>query len=199
MNGIEKITEKIIGDGTSFAEETVSAAKKEAAGISEEYAERARRAGEGIVERGREQAAEIERRICSVAQLEMRKATLAKKQELISQAFDKALEKLRSLDDATYAAMLVKFAVDNAVTGKEEVLLSQSDRSRFGKQVVMDANKQLEAAGKEHSLTLSAATADIDGGLVLKDGDVEANCALSAIVALLKEELALDVANALFD
>ena len=47
-------------------------------------------------------------------------------------------------------------------------------------------------------MTLSGETRAFKGGLLLKSGDVEINCTLETIVQLSKEELALDVAAALF-
>jgi len=199
MNGIEKITEKITSDATSFVSETLSAAKAEAATIAAKYAEEAKNESAEMIARGNDQASERERRICAVAQLEARKTILAKKQELISATFDKAAAKLSELDDASYVALLCKFAVENVQSGNEQIILTESDRSRFGKQVVIEANKSLEAANRPHNLTLSEETRAINGGLLLKDGNVEINCALDTIVSRLREEMALDVANALFN
>ena len=47
-------------------------------------------------------------------------------------------------------------------------------------------------------LTLAADTADIEGGLILRDGQVEVNCAFETQLRLLRESLAGQVAQILF-
>ena len=47
-------------------------------------------------------------------------------------------------------------------------------------------------------LTLSKETADIDGGLILRSGSVEVNCAFETQLRMLREEMAAQVAGILF-
>ena len=79
-------------------------------------------------------------------------------------------------------------------TGREEVILSQKDRARYGKQVVTQANERL---GDGH-LTLSVQTRPIRGGLILSDGDVEVNCTFETLVRLLRGEMDRTVVEVLF-
>lgn len=198
MNGIEKIIEKITGDAQGFAEQTLAEARQEAETVTAKYEEQAKRAHTEILEYGRAQAVERERRICAVAQMETRKSVLAKKQEMIAKAFAQATQKLMQLDDTSYCAVLCKFAVQYAQSGNEQLIFTADDRARFGEQVVKEANKQLEKAGRPHQLTLSEETRSIQGGLLLKEGAVEINCAMDTVIALLKDRMALEVAGALF-
>ena len=50
----------------------------------------------------------------------------------------------------------------------------------------------------ERALTLSGETAPIQGGFILKDGNVEVNCAFDTLVRLQKAETAGQVAQRLF-
>ncbi len=89
---------------------------------------------------------------------------------------------------------LAGLAAEASSTGREEVILSQKDRARYGKQVVTQANERL---GDGH-LTLSVQTRPIRGGLILSDGDVEVNCTFETLVRLLRGEMDRTVVEVLF-
>ena len=97
-------------------------------------------------------------------------------------AFVAALNQLSELPDEEYVGLLAGLAAEASSTGREEVILSQKDRARYGKQVVTQANERL---GDGH-LTLSVQTRPIRGGLILSDGDVEVNCTFETLVRLLR-------------
>ena len=48
-------------------------------------------------------------------------------------------------------------------------------------------------------LTLSDATRDMAGGLMLKQGDIEVNCTVDTLLDLTRDELAARVADVLFE
>ena len=111
-----------------------------------------------------------------------------------SAAYDKALEQLLNLPEQEYTALLADLAVKAAVTGREAVILSQKDRTRYGKQVVTAANERLNGG----RLTLSEQTRPIQGGVILSDGDVEVNCSFETLVRLQRGALDRPVAQILF-
>ena len=100
-------------------------------------------------------------------------------------AFAAAFKQLSELPDGEYVGLLAGLAAKASSTGREEVILSQKDRARYGKQVVTQANERL---GDGH-LTLSVQTRPIRGGLILSDGDVEVNCTFETLVRLLRGEM----------
>ena len=104
------------------------------------------------------------------------------------------LKQLLNLPEQEYTALLADLAVKAAVTGREAGILSQKDRTRYGKQVVTQANERL---GDGH-LTLSVQTRPIRGGLILSDGDVEVNCTFETLVRLLRGEMDRTVVEVLF-
>lgn len=162
-------------------DELTAEARRQADEIAARYDAQAKRECEDILARGRRNArrAGMER-LASVAQLECRKLELAAKQEMLSRAYDKALEQLLNLPEQEYTALLADLAVKAAVTGREAVILSQKDRTRYGKQVVTAANERLNGG----RLTLSEQTRPIQGGVILSDGDVEVNCSFETLVRL---------------
>ena len=196
MDGIEKITGRINEDVQREIDAMTADARREAGEIAARYREQADRESAEIVERGRRAAAEREERLASVAQLEARKLELAAKQEMLQKALDKALERLLTLPEEQYIVLLSELAVKAARTGREQVILSQKDRTRYGKQAVTAANEKL---GDKGHLTLSQESRPIKGGLILSDGDVEVNGTFETLVRLQRGALDREVAKVLFD
>ena len=195
MDGIEKITGRIAADGEKEADAILTEARRQADEILARYEAQAKRESEEILSRGKRNADERVERLASVAQLDARKLELAAKQEMLSKAYDLALEKLVNLPDKDYVTLLADLAVKASSTGKEAVIFSQKDRTRYGKQVVTQANERL----KDGHLTMSEQTRPIQGGLILSDGDVEVNCTFETLVRLQRGEMDREVAKVLFD
>ncbi|NCB62407.1 MAG: hypothetical protein EOM52_02155, partial [Clostridia bacterium] len=139
MDGIEKITGRIESDSRSQAEAILAEARANADSLRANYEQRAKAETDAILKKGAESAQAREERLGSVAQLEARKLILAAKQEMVGKAFDQALDKLTTLPDEEYVTLLAKLAAQAARTGREQVVLSQKDRTRYGKQVVTQA------------------------------------------------------------
>ena len=194
MNGIDKITSQISADTQTEIDALVADAQRQAGEITARYAQQAERECGEILARGRRSAEEREERLGSMAQLECRKLELSAKQEMLAKAYDAALEQLLNLPDQEYTALLADLAVKASSTGREAVILSQKDRTRFGKQVVTQANEKLKDGG----LTLSGETRPIQGGLVLSDGDVEVNCTFETLVRLQRGAMDREIAALLF-
>ena len=195
MDGIEQITGRIAQDAGREIDGILADARRQADEIAARYEAQAQRESEEIVARGRRTADERVERLASVAQLAARKLALAATQEMLSKAYDLALEKLLNLPDKEYVDLLADLAVKASSTGREAVIFSQKDRTRYGKQVVTQANEKLGAG----HLTMSEQTRPIKGGLILSDGDVEVNCTFETLVRLQRGEMDREVAKVLFD
>ena len=160
--------------------------------------------------------------------MERRKLLLGAKQEVLAQAFDRALEQLCALPEEQYIQLLTSLVLQAVTTGREQIIFSPKDRNRIGKQVVVAANEALVSRvapelpdsitdskvgaflGKVVNsataqitgtglLSMSEETRNIRGGFILVDGPVETNCAFETLVRLQREKLEKDVANVLFD
>ena len=196
MEGIKRITDRINEDVRREIETIEAQAKSEAEGIIARYTEQAGKESADILARGRKAADERVERLGSVARLEAKKVMLGTKQELVGKAFDLALEQLCSLPEAEYINLLAKLAAGAAKSGREQVILSQKDRTRFGKQVVTRANELL---GSKGALTLAEQVRPLKGGLVLQGDRMEVNCSFETLVRLQREVLAAQVAEVLFE
>ncbi len=227
MEGIEKITAKIAEDAQAEINALVAETDEKVKAVQANAEHQAQQEANDIVEKGRMAASERLERLSSAAQMERRKLELATKQEVLGEAFDLALEKLCALPEQEYIALLTRLALEASTSGREQIIFSQKDRARVGKQVVIAANDALvkerapglpEEVAKSkvgafvdklvHSttavvtgagmLTLSEETRDIRGGFIMVDGDVEINCAFETLVRLQREKLEKKVADVLF-
>lgn len=143
-------------------------------------------------------ASEQEERLVRMAQMEARKVSLAAKQEMVEQAYRLALEKLCAMPEEQYVAVLADLLARASTTGREEVIFSASDRERVGEAAVAKANELLAKQRSAGALALSEEVRGIPGGFILKDNNVEANCAFDTLVRLQKTETAGVVAKKLF-
>ena len=194
MNGIETITARILSDARAEAEQTAAEAKARADAIQAEAQAQADAEAEKILRKGQQDAEQRRQRLGSVAQLEARKLVLEAKQQMVSRAFSGALDRLCKLEGEEAVQLLAKLAASASAAGSEEVILRPQDRQAIGERVVQQAN-QLLGGGR---LTLSEETRPLSGGLVLRSGPVETNCAFDTLVDLRREQLSATVAGLLF-
>ena len=226
MDGIENITARILSDAKADVQAVEAETAEKVQAIREQYARQAEQEAAAILSRGKKAAEERLERLESAAQMERRKLELAAKQQVLEEAFDKALDDLCSLRDEDLIALLAALAARAAVSGKEQLIFSESDRARVGKQVVMAANellvkgavpalpdmgegkvgafldKMIQTTASKLTgtgmLTLSEQTRPIRRGFVLSDGEVEVNCAFETMVRVRREQLEKEVADILF-
>lgn len=228
MNGLDKITARIAADAQAQADAILSEGKAQARAITQSWEEKAQAESGAIIAQGEKAAKERLERLDSMAQMEGRRLLLSAKQEMLSQAFDAALEQLLALPQEEYVELLAKLCVKAAVTGREELIFSPADKARVGTKVAARANELLakavapklpEAAtqgklGAVLETTVNAVTAiakgtamitvaeetrDMKGGFILSGDGVEVNCAFDVLVRLSRPELERQVAQLLFE
>lgn len=223
MTGLEKITGKILAEANADAEKTIAEAGKKCDAITAEYQARAeeiwkkiaadaQREGEGIVTRAKSGIAMDERNI-----------RLRVRADLVESAFAEAYDTLKHLPEDEYVAFLIKLLSDALTTclaerkanlalyGEEEItaeperyeaIFNASDREKYGTTVLTGVRRsvvgKIEPAVLE-KLVLSERTARIDGGVILKYGDVESNCSLEMVFADARDRLEGEVSRMLFD
>ncbi|MBR5475011.1 MAG: hypothetical protein IKU83_06360 [Lachnospiraceae bacterium] len=199
MNGIEKITARIAADAdreiAKVQEESAAAVEK----IRATYAAKTEAEVNGILERGKKAALERKDRLANMAQMESKKDVLAAKQEMLDQVFEGALTKLVELPEEEMVKLLSELAAKASISGTEEIIFSAADRDAIGAKTVEAANRILSAKGKNAGLVLAERTAQIRGGFLLNDKNVEVNCAFETLVRLTRGSIAGQVAKVLFD
>lgn len=196
MKGTEKIIAHIQSDAQAQCDAILAAAQEKCSAIRDDYAHKAAAAYGERIRAGVKSCADEGESAERLGRMEAKKALLALKQEMIAKSFALAEQKLRSLDEEQYVALLSRLAASSAVTGEEEIVLNAADRERVGKAVVKAANEKLGGKG---SLTLSPSAGDFDGGLILRRGNIEVNCTLALLVELCRGEMSAAIAGVLFD
>ena len=194
MKGTEKIIAHIRADAEAQCSAILAQAEQRCAEIRGAYEQKAKdayaekiRAG---VKANQDRLESMER----LSKMEGRKALLAVKQDMVSESFDKAVEQLVNLPEEQYVALLSRLAAQASVTGDEQIVLNARDRAAVGEKVAAAANAKL-GDGK---LTLAGETGDFKGGLILRRGNIEANCTAELLVELCRGDMAAELARVLF-
>jgi len=199
MNGIEQITERIKADIQAEADALLQQAEADAADIRLADDKRQQDAYWQKLNAGTREAEVHIERAASMAELESKKQLLAQKQELVSRAFDEALNMLAALPENQYVSMLAGFAAKGAETGNEQLIFSQRDRAAVGKKVCVAANELLTAQGTPANLTMAETSRPMAGGVIVTDGSIDVNFSLEALIASGRDEMTEQVAKILFD
>ncbi len=194
MNGIEKISETIMADARQRADAILAEAAAAAAAIAKDGDARIARDVASAREAYEQRAVDIEEKSRLASGLEHKKMLAAQRQSLIGETFDKALDALVNLPDDRYRALLVKLASDALSDGLGgELLFNECDRKKHGDAVLAQLKDKVKG-----SITAADDLVPIVGGLVVRRGKIELNCALDVIVRMLSEQAAFEVSNALF-
>ena len=213
MNGIDKITQRIGADTQAEIDRILADAAAQAEAAADKFRTQAEAEDRDLLAKSERTAAEREERLVSAAQMEARKTLLTAKQEMVERAYQRALEKLRSLPQEQYVELLAALLVRASSTGREEVVFSTEDREGAAKEaapelplgdgVVANLLNKVAAGVSAFAqgtamLAVSEETRDISGGFILKDGRIEVNCTFDALVRAEREQTAGEVAKLLF-
>ncbi len=118
----------------------------------------------------------------SSCELAKRNAMLNNRRKEIDKTFNAVSDYLLGLDDKNYFELLYKLAAK--LSGKQGVLyLNKKDASRLPS----DFAARLEQNGVKAEI--SNTTVDIDGGFILKCGDIEENMSITAILEASRDKI----------
>lgn len=198
MTGLEKILKVIEDDAKANSDNIITKAQKEADEIMEAAKLEADKKCSEIALKSEAEEKAILSRTESAAALQEKKKILDAKQQIISNVITNARHSLAELSDSEYMDIILRMVKKFAHNKEGVILFSQKDKHRlpadFGNKVT-----QALAEKKNASLAISEETVTIDGGFILKYGDVEENCSFSALFSSAKEELSDRVNAILFE
>lgn len=196
MTGLEKIITEIRDEAAAEAAQLTQKAQAEAKDILAAAKAESDAKVAQIEASAKQQAADIEQSRDSALLLQRRQQTLAAKQEVLAETLQKALDSLYVLPDGEYFDLVVKLAAAAAEEGEGEMLLSEKDLARKP----ADFEKKLAAALPAGAkLAVAKNSRPIDGGFVLRYGDVEQNCSFKAMFDARTEEFGDLVRSTLFE
>ena len=182
MNGGETIINRIKADcDESVASIRLDAEKANAAVLTEAEREAQLREKE-IADKTQQRLRQIQAASKSRAELEVRNALLRRRRSEIDKTVGMLVDYLLQLGDNDYFNAIYKLAAQ--LRGKSGVLsLNQKDLNRLP----ADFTDKVRAAGLE--ATVSDAPADITGGFILKNGDIEENMDFRALISARRDEI----------
>ena len=132
MNGIEKISNRLVADAEAEIAALNADAKEKCDAIRAEYSEKAQAEYQSRMSEGVKAAETRLQRLGSAAEMEAKKSILAFKQEMVAKAFDDAAEKLANLPREQYVQFLASQAAAAAATGAEELIFNERDKAAVG-------------------------------------------------------------------
>ncbi len=179
MPGIDKILDNINQQGRENADAVINSAEKKAQDIrlkGDAYAEKAY--NEYISSFKTKMELEYSS-ACATAESAMKKEILKCKSDCIDKAVETALQKLHSLPDDEYFALILRLAGDKLRSGKGTIYFGKRDLARLSADFEKTLRLLAETAGS--SLIISDTPADIDDGFILCYGNIYENCSFRDI------------------
>ena len=172
--------DKINSDAEKQAADIIAAAREEAESEAEKIKAEAEKKAELIISSGK-----------SSAELLKRDTALNCRRGLIEKALNFVADTVNAYGDKDYFNFLLTLIKKEKLNGKGEVYLSIKDKARD----IAAFKSELSAL----DLTLSDTFADINGGFILKYGDIQINGELSALIHEKRDVLTDELNKALFN
>lgn len=195
---LEKIIEKITQESDSQVNEIVEQAKKQAAAILAQARAEADVQIKVKLDHAQHDAEDLLQREKAIAQLELRKKVLEAKRALLDDVYKKVTAKITTQPNKEYALFIKKQLLQAVETGKEEVIFSAQEAGRLGPKFIQEINLEMKKNGTPGALTAGSPSKQFDRGFILKQGTVELNYSLEAILIRLREETESRMAEILF-
>lgn len=182
MNGSDRILSRIQTDCDENVRAIEERARQERDRIIAAAQHEADAQAAAVAEKAAQKCAQAEVSAQSRAQLEKRNALLRQRRAEIDKTVAALEDYLLGLNDNEYFEALYRLAAQ--LKGKSgEVLLNQKDLNRKPR----NFEKRLEAAGLHASVSQTPVA--IDGGFILKSGDVEENMSFSALISAKRDDI----------
>lgn len=191
MTSSEKILAGIAGEAKTEAEKITAEAEKQAAEITAAAKAEAETDAGKIRATAEKKAELIINSGKSSAGLLKRDTALNCRRGLIEKALNFVADTVNAYGDKDYFDFLLTLIKKEKLNGKGEVYLSVKDKARD----IAAFKSELSAL----DLTLSDTFADINGGFILKYGDIQINGELSALIHEKRDVLTDELNKALFN
>ncbi|MCW3984241.1 MAG: V-type ATP synthase subunit E [Candidatus Bathyarchaeota archaeon] len=198
-SGVAAIADEVLGDVQKEAEAILSAAESQAKETLRKAKEQADRSFHATVAEAKEKAEAEKRKRASVAEVEVRNRLLKTKEDLVDEAFEKALVELRGfVETDKYQAYLLDLIEKIAKKMDQKVLVVEvnaKDKALLTQEKLKKTSNKL---GVE--LKISKATPNYLGGCKVQseDGKIVYDGTLDNRLAELKPQLRAKIAKTLF-
>jgi len=198
-SGVVAIADEVIGDVQKEAEAIILAAQNEAKETLRVAKEQADETYHAILNEANLRAEGEKRKIASVTEVELRNRLLQTKEDLVDEAFEKALVKLKSFVETDeyhiYLAELIEEIAKKMEQNFLVVEVNAKDKEYLTAELLKKVSKKLKV-----ELTLSEQTPNYIGGCKVQtqDGKIVYDGTLDNRLQELKPELRAQIAKSLF-
>lgn len=191
MTASEKILSGITDEAKAKAAEITAEAEEKARTLIDEAKAEAEKEADSIKAEAEKKAKLIRQTGESSAALVKRDAALKCKRELIDKALSFVTDTVNGFDDKKYFDFLLTIINREKLSENGLIMLCENDLKRD--------TADFKESVKKMNLTLSKDPADINGGFILKYGDIQINGELSALIHEKRDMLTDELNKALFN
>ena len=182
MTGLENIIREIETESAETVSDILGKANDAAAVTLRDAEKAAEQLKEGFRHEAERKVAETAERATANDEMELKRAVLKKKQEIIRETLDGTRRALTETRDKGYFEMLTSLLNRYAAKGKDgEILMTDADKKAM--------TKEFETAVSAYGLKVSDKALAADSGFVLVYGSIEINCTVDAIFDAYADEL----------
>lgn len=188
MESVSKILDAISAEGRAAAGRILEDGRNNAAEMRKFYDREACTAEEKLLEEAEKTAEELRKRSISRAGIESRNIRLNVRRKALSQAFDKAGERLAGLSGERKKEMYQRL-ISKYSSGSEVIVqLNETDKKALGNRLKVDGIK----------IRLDNEPASFSGGLIIREKNIETNCTFEAMLDMARKEMETEIADVLF-
>ncbi len=192
---IEDILKRIEEESGAAVEEVLEEARRQAETIRAAYAKRAEDLGAELRRHAEKKAREEEKRLVVSEQLDIRKALLARKREILDTLYENARRRIEKMPRERYRDIMRRFIIARAVSGGEEIVASPRHREIFTDDFITELRRGFPGGG---SFTMADQAGDFGWGVVLREGRRVVNLSLNVLFEQLRERVESRIAAVLF-
>ena len=192
---IENILQRIEEETRGRVAEIMESAGAQAALIREDHAKRGAKLQEELGHAARARAADEERRLVVGEELDLRKAFLGRKREILGEIYGEARKRIEGIEPREYLALVASLIVKNAHTGNEEIVVPAGQKALFSAEYVESLNR---AKGNGAAFSLAETPGDFRWGVVLREGRRRVDLTLDVLFEQLKARVESEIAGVLF-
>ena len=192
---IENILNKIDEDSRAAVAAAIERAREDTAALSARYARTAEEIGAGLSSRAEKKSTEEKHRLLVSEKLELRKADLVRKREILSNLYDEARKSIAALAGEDYLALISALVISRAISGAEEIVPAAGQTALLSSSFLKKLNGEYPGGGK---FTIAAEEGDFEWGVVLKEDRRTVDLSLGTVFDQVMDRIEPEVAAILF-
>ena len=194
MTGLDRILETVTAQGDEKINKLLFDADSKAQAISEQISSKAQADCEKTLDAAEKRKIRNIENARSAAKSISSRQVLEMKSRLIDEAAKSAVEKIISMSDKDYFALMYRLLSSHLHSGKGVIVFNERDKAALPEDFLEKAASLKEGA----SLEISDKCADISGGFILIYGEIEENCSLESLKNEKRDEIRDSAAEILF-